>query len=84
MYIHTQKSFDYVFCDLKQWLLKVLVMFPVALGSKRDTNLLYSANREKTTMKLKHIDLEPIFEPFWLHLGPGRPLGAILGILGPT
>ena len=43
------------------------------------------ANREKTTMKLKHIDLEAILEPFWPHLGVlGRPLEAILGVLGPT
>ena len=43
------------------------------------------ANCEKTTMKPKHIDLEAILEPFWPHLGvPGRPLGAILGVLGPT
>ena len=27
------------------------------------------ANREKTTMKLKHINLEAILEPFWPHLG---------------
>ena len=41
------------------------------------------ANREKTTMKLKHINLEPILEPFWPHLGVlGRPLEAILGHLG--
>ena len=43
------------------------------------------ANREKTTMKLKHINFEPILEPFWPHLGVlGRPLEAILGVLGPT
>ena len=43
------------------------------------------ANREKTTMKLKHINFEPILEPFWPHLGAlGRPLEAILGVLGPT
>ena len=43
------------------------------------------ANREKTTMKLKHIDLEAILEPFWPHLGVlGRPLEAILDVLGPT
>ena len=43
------------------------------------------ANRKKTTMKLKHINFEPILEPFWLHLGVlGRPLEAILGVLGPT
>ena len=43
------------------------------------------ANREKTTMKLKHINLEAILEPFWPHLGVlGRPLEAILGVLGPT
>ena len=43
------------------------------------------ANREKTIMKLKNINLEAILEPFWPHLGVlGRPLEAILGILGPT
>ena len=43
------------------------------------------ANREKTTMKLKHINLEAIFEPFWPNLGVlGRPLEAILDVLGPT
>ena len=43
------------------------------------------ANREKTTMKPKHIDSEAILEPFWPHLGVlGRPLGAMLGVLGPT
>ena len=43
------------------------------------------ANREKTIMKLKHINFEPILEAFWPHLGVlGRPLEAILGVLGPT
>ena len=43
------------------------------------------ANHEKTTMKLKHVNFETIFEPFWPHLGVlGRPLEAILCILGPT
>ena len=43
------------------------------------------ANREKTTMKLKHINLESMLETFWLHLGVlGKSLGAILGVLGPT
>ena len=43
------------------------------------------ANREKTTMKLKHIDVEAILEPFWPYLGVlGRPLVAFLGVLGPT
>ena len=43
------------------------------------------ANRETTTTKLKHINFEPILEPFWPHLGVlGRPLEAILGVLGPT
>ena len=43
------------------------------------------ANREKTTMKLKHINFEPILDSFWPHLGVlGRTLEAILGILGPT
>ena len=32
-------------------------------------NVCPEANREKTTMKLKHIDLEAILEPFWPHLG---------------
>ena len=42
-------------------------------------------NRAKMTMKPKHIDLEAILEPFWPHLGVlGRPLEAILGVLGPT
>ena len=37
------------------------------------------ANREKTTMKLKHINFESILEPFWPHLGVlGKPLKAIL------
>ena len=40
------------------------------------------ANREKSTMKPKHIDLEGILEPFWPHLEvPGK---AILGVLEPT
>ena len=43
------------------------------------------ANREKATMKLKHINFELILESFWPHLGVlGRPLEAVLGILGPT
>ena len=43
------------------------------------------ANREKPTMKLKHIDLKVILKPFWPHLGVlGGPLGAILGVLGST
>ena len=43
------------------------------------------ANREKTTMKLKHVDLKAILEPFWPHLGVlRRALEAILGVLGPT
>ena len=43
------------------------------------------ADFEKTTTKPKHIDLEANLDPFWLHLGVlGRPLGAFLGILGPT
>ena len=43
------------------------------------------ANREKTTMKLYHINFESILEPFWPHLGVlGKPFEAILGILGPT
>ena len=48
-------------------------------------NVSPEANREKTTMKLKHINFESILEPFWLHLGVlGRALEAFLGILGPT
>ena len=48
-------------------------------------NVSPEANREKTTMKLKHINLEAILEPFWPHLGVlGRPLEAIFVVLGPT
>ena len=48
-------------------------------------NVGQEANREKMTMKSKHIDLEAILEPFWPHLEVlGRPLQAILGVLGPT
>ena len=48
-------------------------------------NVSPEANREKTTMKLKHIDLKAILEPFWPHLGVlGKPLGAIFGVLEPT
>ena len=48
-------------------------------------NVSREENREKTTMKLKHVNFEPIFEPFWPHLGVlGRPLEAILGVLRPT
>ena len=43
------------------------------------------ANGEKTTMKLKHINFESILEAFWPHLGVlGEPLGAMLGVWGPT
>ena len=43
------------------------------------------ANREKTTMKLKHINFESILEPFWPHLGVlGKLLEGILGVLKPT
>ena len=48
-------------------------------------NVIPEANPEKTTMKLKHINLEAILETFWPHLGVlGRALEAILGVLGPT
>ena len=48
-------------------------------------NVSPEANREKTTMKLKHINLEAIWEPFWPHFGVlGKSLEAILGVLGPT
>ena len=51
-------------------------------------NVSPEANREKTTMKLKHINFESIWEPFWPHLGVlGKPLEAILaswGQLEPT
>ena len=55
----------------------------------KSTNTLESvgpeANREKTTMKLKHINFELILEPFWPLLGVlERPLEAILGVLEPT
>ena len=46
------------------------------------------ANREKTTMKLKHINFEPILEPFWPHIGvlgrPLEPFWASWGQLEPT
>ena len=48
-------------------------------------NVGQEANREKMTMKPKHTDLDAILEPIWPHLGVlGRPLEAILGVLGPT
>ena len=48
-------------------------------------NVGLEAKCEKMIMKLKHIDLEAILEPFWPHLGAlGRPLGAMLGVWGPT
>ena len=48
-------------------------------------NVSPEANHEKTTMKLKHINLEAILEAFWPHAEVlGRPLEAILGDLGPT
>ena len=54
-------------------------------GTNTLENVGPEANREKMTVKLKHIELEAILEPFWPHLGvPGRPLEAILGVLGPT
>ena len=54
-------------------------------NKKTMENVRPEANPEKTTMKLKHINLEAILEPFWPHLGVlGRPLEAILGVLGPT
>ena len=55
------------------------------LPKSKDTleNVGPEANREKTTMKLKHINFESILEPFWPHVGLlGRPLEAILGHLG--
>ena len=48
-------------------------------------NVSPEANREKTTMKLKHVNVESILESFCPHLGVlGRPLETILGVLGPT
>ena len=59
--------------------------FKLPKSKKALENVSPEANREKTTMKLKHINFEPILEPFWPHLGVlGRPLEAILGVLGPT
>ena len=62
------------------------LMFPKLPKSQNTLeNVNPEAHREKTTMKLKHIDLKAILEPFWPHLGVlGRPLEAIWGILGPT
>ena len=46
-------------------------------------NVRLEPNREKTNMKLKHINFEPILEPFWPHLGVlGRPLGTMLPVWG--
>ena len=46
-------------------------------------NVGWEAHREKTTVKLKHIDLAAIWGSFWLHLGVlGRALDAFLGVLG--
>ena len=43
-------------------------------------NVSLEANRGKTTMRLKHMDLEAILEPFWPHPGVlGRPLGGYFG-----
>ena len=62
-----------------------LLGFPPPTAQCYVENVSQGAHREKTTMKPKHIDLEAILEPFWLHLGVlGRPLEAILGVLGPT
>ena len=61
-------------------------MLSKLLKSKKTLeNLSPEANRGKTTMKLKHMDLEAMLEPFWPHLEVlGKPLGAILSVLGPT
>ena len=70
------------FCSKK---CQKLMLSKLPKSKKTLENVGPEANREKTTMKLKHINFEPILEPFWPHLGVlGRPLEAILGVLGPT
>ena len=62
-----------------------LMLSKLPKSNNTSENVGPEANREKTTMKLKHINFESILEPFWPHLGVlGRPLEAILGVLGPT
>ena len=62
-----------------------LMLFKLPKSKNTLENVSPEANREKTTMKLKHINFESILETFWPHLGVlGRPLEAILGVLGPT
>ena len=36
-------------------------------------NVSPEANRENTTMKLKHVNFESILEPFWPHLEVFEP-----------
>ena len=62
-----------------------LMLSKLPKSKKTLENVGPQANREKKTMKLKHIDVEAFLEPFWPHLGVlGRPWEAILGLLGPT
>ena len=65
--------------------LQKLMLSKLPKHKKTLENVAPEANREKTTMKLKHINFEPILDSFWPHLGVlGRPLETILGVLGPT
>ena len=70
------------FCSKKY---QILVLSKLPKSETTLENVGPEANCEKTTMKLKHINFEPILDSFWPHLGVlGRPLEAILGVLGPT
>ena len=63
----------------------VLLGFCLVFAWCLTENVSPEANREKTTMKLKHINFESILEPFWPHLGVlGRALESSLGVLEPT
>ena len=74
---------NFMECCSKVLFKLMLSKFPNSKNMLENVGL--EANREKTTMKPKHIDLEAFLEPFWPHLGVlGRPLEAILGVLGPT
>ena len=71
-----------VVCTQNRQYQKVQILKQMALAVAGATFFRIS---KTITMKPKHIDLEAILEPFWPHLGVlGRPLGAFLGILGPT
>ena len=76
---------DSKIADLYSKTCQKLVLSKLPKSKATLENLGPEANREKTTMKLKHINLGAILEPFWPHLGVlVGPLEAILNVLGPT